>query len=273
MARLAENVSRMKPPEFLWQALADLFAGAMRLLPRRARYPFALRLARSVTRFAAPWLKRRSPGYAWATPVEETIRSILRAMARRGIAFDPRLRKEVDRDLMEASRDRGAIIVGAHFPLNGFVTRYLHDLGLHTVVLEAAVGSDGYIWGTSLRVDAVTPRQTILLTLRDRLRSGQLVLMVLDRAEEEDRTELVDTAAGLIPIATPIFAFAKRLDVPLYWMCGRAYAAGDAVVWIKRIETFDDYAAELRRHAREVAATRAGIPLSPSPDTATPSRP
>jgi hypothetical protein len=124
-----------------------------------------------------------------------------------------------------------------------------------------------------VEVETVQPRQTILLALRQLLRKGYVVIMVLDRAKEEKRTELLDTAAGPIPIATPIFTFASRLAIPIYWTCTRAYAAGDAVVSIKRIETFDDYAAELRRHAREVAATRAGIPLSPSPDTARPSRP
>jgi hypothetical protein len=262
----------MKSSEFLWQRLADLFAGAMRLLPRRLRYSFALRLARAITRVAAPLLMKRPDRYGWSTPVEETIRSILRTMARRGIAFDPRIREEVDAHLMEASPERGAIFVGAHFPLNGLVSRYLYDRGLHAVAVEGIAGSHSYIWGTSVRIDAVSPAQTILLTLRERLRKGHLVLIVLDRAKEEERTQLVDTAAGPIPVATPIFAFAKRLEIPLYWMCGRAYAAGDAVVSIKRIETFDDYAAELRRHAREVVATRAGTPLSPSPDTATPSR-
>jgi hypothetical protein len=247
----------MNSPERGWQVLANLFAVAVRLVPRKMRYPFALRLARTITRFAGPRLMKRPHRYLWSTVVEETIRAILRAMARRGIAFEPRVRLEVESDLVETVRARGAILVGAHFPLNALVTRYLHDRGCHSIVLAGILGEDYYIWGTSVRQDAVTPRQTILVTLRERLRERRAVVMVLDRAEEEDRTKLIETVMGPIPVATPIFEFAKKLGIPLYWTCARAYASGDAVVWIKSIETFEDYAVELRRHAQEVAAMRA----------------
>jgi len=234
--------------ERAWQAGANLAAAATRLVPRRARYPLALRLARITLRWLGPTLMKRPQRYLFSSVLDETIRVLLRVMARHGIAFDPNPRLCVPPDL-----NHGAIFVGAHFPLNAMATRFLHDRGFRPLVLLGIPDGSNFIWGTSEPLACITPGPAVLVTLRDRLREGHAIVMVLDRADREERTQLVETALGTIPIATPIFEFAKRMAVPLYWICARTDETGEPVVYIERIEpSFDAYAALLREHAAQL---------------------
>jgi len=145
-------------------------------------------------------------------------------------------------------------MVSAHFPLNAMVTTHLHASGLRPVVLRGSIHGETRIWGTTQPLDSILPNRTVLLTIRELLRERRPVIMVLDREEAEDRTATIDTPAGRVHIATPIFTFAKRFGVPLFWHCGRTDADGRPFAQIKRIEpALDAFAEELRRH---IAALR-----------------
>lgn len=232
--------------ERAWQTGANLAAALTRLVPHRARYPLALRLARMTAPVIGPTLMKRPQRYLFSTVIDETLRVFLRIMSRHRITFDPRPRLFVPENLS------GALFVGAHFPLNALATRHLHDRGCRPIVLLGIPDDTYYVWGTTEPLDCMTKDPAILVKLRNRLRDGHAIIIVVDRdpADEEEGTQFVETQFGTIPIATTIFDFAKRMDIPIYWFCVRTEDDGVPALFIEPIEpSFEAYASKLREHA------------------------
>lgn len=239
--------------ERAWQIVASIAAVATRLLPRQMRYPLALRLARATWRALGPLLFKRSYVYPFASLYDETLRAILRTMARQRIPFDPRPRLAVPDDLAEVVREQGAILIGAHFPLNAMATRYLHDLGCRPVVVMLHPGKNSFIWGTREPVESIVPDPTVLIKFRRHIRDRRAIVMVIDREDAGERTEPVETTFGTVHVATPVFEFASRHSIPLYWTCTHSDDAGVPLLHIERIEPrLSAFAALLREHADRV---------------------
>ena len=170
----------MNLPEAAWQTLAPLFAGTMSMLPPAARYRATVRIARTTAALLGPALMRRPQRYACSTLLDETIRALLRTMARKQMAFDPAVNAEIPDDLVPTIRERGAILVSGHFPLNALATRFLHDQGVPPVVARASVDGDRYVWGTGHLLDYLLPKRTVLLQIREILAQHRPVLMSID---------------------------------------------------------------------------------------------
>lgn len=241
--------------ELVWQTLADCYAAAMTPLTPRVRYRITAALARPATRLLGRALLRRPLRFFYSTPFEETLRALLRTMARKGMTFDLEVHVDAPADLVETIKQRGAIMVSSHFPLNALVIRYLHDAGLPVTVIRAKVDDDPYVWGSSTIFDFLLPSNTILLTLRRYLRQGRPILMDIDRSAPFGRTVAVDSPFGVSHVSTPVFDFAKRVGVPVYFFCGRTNALRQPLVYVRSIEpTVDAFVDEMRQ---QTAALRA----------------
>lgn len=239
----------MTLPETAWHPLARLVGTTMSALPRANRYRAAVRLARTTAALLGPALMRRPHRYACSTLLDETIRALLRTMARRQIAFDPAVNAEVPAELVPTIRERGAIIVSAHFPLNALATRFLHDRGVPTVAARASVAGDRYIWGTDHPLEYVVPKRTVLVQIRDLLVQRRAVLMSIDRGAPVGRTVPLELPAGTLHISTAAFDFAKRLDVPMFFACVRSNEDREPTVYARRIEPHPEAFVEcLREH-------------------------
>lgn len=237
-----------------WQLVANLAATATRLVPRRARYPVALRIARVISRVAGPLLMKREYGYTFSTLHDETLRAILRVMARQGITYEPRLRLAVPDDLAQVVREHGAIFVGAHFPLSALVARFLHDHGCRPVGVLASPGDNPFIWGTRERMEHIVPDpMVLLLKFRRHIRDRRAIAILIDRRDEGERTQPVETPFGTVFVTTHVLDFARRNAVPTYWFCVHSDETGVPMLRIERIEPqLSAFAALLREHAERV---------------------
>jgi len=253
----------MNLTERAWQAFADLAASVMKIIPRRWRYPLAYRLCRWIVWIVGPLLMKRPHRHEWSTPLDETLRSALRTMARRGIEFDPLYRTDVPADLAEVVHASGALLAGVHMPLNALVLSYLHSIGCPPIAVHGTSDGDRTLWGTAEEIDVLIASRAILLQLREKLREGRAIAMVLDRAGHEEGTVPIDTPAGETYVVSRLFDFAKRLRVPIYWLAVRTDADGVPLVQIKRIEPeLEAFAAEFRSHTEALRRRR---PLSITP--------
>lgn len=239
----------MNLPEAAWQTLAPLFAGMMSALPPAARYRAAVRIARATETVLGPALMRRPQRYACSTLLDETIRALLRTMARQQMAFDPSVNVEIPDDLVPTIRERGAIIVSGHFPLNALASRLLYDLGVPPVVARGSVDGDPYVWGTDHLLDHILPKRTILLQIREILAQRRPVLMSIDRALPFGRTVPLELPLGTLHISTAAFDFARRLDVPVFFGCVHSNEEREPTVYARRIEPHPEAFMEcLREH-------------------------
>lgn len=243
----------MSIPEPLWQLLATLFATSLRPLSPRARYRAVIRISRLVHAVLGPALMRRPARYAWSTLLDETIRALLRSLARRPMRFDPDYRVDAPPDFVSTIREQGVIIVTAHFPLNSLSTRYLHDHGANPVVVRAVPSGAQFIWGTGVALNQILPLPNVLLTIRRFLAERRSVMMAIDRALPIGRTVPIDTPSGRLHISTSIFEFSKRCNVPILFTCVRTDAAGEVFVFLRRIEpTVEAFLDTLREQTQQM---------------------
>lgn len=243
----------MNPTERAWQAFADFSASVMKILPRRWRYPLAFRMSRAIVWLVGPLLMRRPHRHEWTTPLDETLRSALRTMSRRGIEFDPQFRTDVPADFVDVVRASGALVAGVHMPLNGLVVPYLRSIGCTPVSVQAGSEGDRTIWGTTEQLEALIPNRAILLQMRQKLRERRVIAMVIDRGRPEEGTVPIDTLAGETYVMTTLFDFAKRVRAPFYWLAVRTATDGVPVVQIKPIAPeLEAFAAEFRSHIEAV---------------------
>lgn len=243
----------MNRSERIWQAFAGFAASVMKIFPRRWRYPLAFRMSRWSAWIVSPLLMRRPHRLQWTTPLDETLRSALRTMSRRGIEFDPQYRTDVPADLVDVVCANGALVAGVHMPLNALAVFYLHSIGCSPIAVQGGAHGDRIIWGTNEPIEALFPNPAILLQMRQKLRERHAIVMVLDRGGPEDGTVPIDTPAGETYVVTALFDFAKRLRVPFYWLAVRTAADGVPVVQIKPIEPeLEAFATEFRSHIEAV---------------------
>lgn len=249
---------------------ANALGTLMRIVPRRHRFALGLRGA-----IAAAPLVRRTRLYAHRPSTlddeyDATARLVIRAMDRVAVTFDvhPHVIGE------ELIPPGAAIFVSGHFLLNGVFVRWLHDRGERVTVIKNGVDPRQCIVGTRTRLDALQLGPNVLLEARQRLAAGHKVMVALDNADEDPRGVRVETPAGPRWIVDPIFRFAERLGVPVFF-----YATGvdgSRIVTTIRRPAANDAAARLHEFCAfflDHITRRAGTRPSSSPGTAKPSRP
>jgi hypothetical protein len=187
------------------------FATAMRLVPRRYRFGAALLVAR----VALP-LFRRTGAYRdqeikrFDAPQEIALHFILNAMTRNGTRFDPLVSVNGYEEFERAyAAGKGVLVVGPHAALTLLMIRVFHDRGLDPVVISPDPRMR--VGGTALTARTVQPSLTFLVKTRSRLRRGELVCAMPDRAEHHgERTVEFATTKGRFIVAPALMQVAVR---------------------------------------------------------------
>ncbi len=187
------------------------FATAIRLVPRRHRFGAAMLLAR-----AALPLFRRTDAYQeqevkkFDDPQEIALHFVLNAMTRNGALFDPSISVKGYEQFGQAyAAGKGVLVIGPHAALTLLMVRVFHDRGLDPVVISPDPRMR--IGGTALTARTVQPSRMFLVKTRSRLRRGELVCAMPDRAEHHgERTVEFATAKGRVIVAPALIQLAAR---------------------------------------------------------------
>ena len=219
-------------PDFrrrLIRAAEFFFAAAMRLVPRRYRFGAAVFVARA----AAPLLRltdayRRQESIGFDGPREIALHFVLNALTRNGARFDPVVEVTGLAELERAyAAGTGVLVLGPHAALTLLMIRLFHDRGLDPVVITPDPWMR--VAGTTQPVRAVLPSPTFLVKTRGRLRRGELVCAMPDRAEHHGaRTVEFATARGRVIVAPALMHVAARCGARVIFT--EAHTEGGSVV-------------------------------------------
>lgn len=219
-----------------------------RALPRHRRFDAVLTAGRFLAPLLGPALMRRHPGFTTAGGLDETMRLLLKAAQRRNLLLDPRVEIEAPPGIDFSS----AVFVTAHFPLNGLFARWLLDQG-HPPRLVREFAGPVNILGTNQPFHQIAASPTALLQIRSAHAQRHPVIMAIVPARPTWRPQAIETRYGTTTVATPIFTFAERLGLPLFFM-GVRMTAKDPVVTIEPIEPdVDSFVRALQNHLGRMA--------------------
>lgn len=187
------------------------FAAAMRVVPRRRRFAAAVLFAR-----AALPLLRLTEAYrvqeliGFDRPHEIALHFVLNALTRNGARFDPLIAVRGYEVFERAyATGRGVLVVGPHAALTLLMIRHFYDRGLDPVVVSPDPRMR--LGGTTVTARTVQPSPTFLVRTRSRLRRGELVCAMPDRAEHHGRRTIeFATAKGRVIFAPALMQVAAR---------------------------------------------------------------
>jgi lauroyl/myristoyl acyltransferase len=187
------------------------FAVALRLAPRRFRFGTVLTLTSAVL----PLLRRTSAYRVQAEmgfdgPREIALHFMLNALTRNGTRFDPVIDVKGYEEFERAyAVGKGVLVVGPHAALTLLMIRHFYDRGLDPVVVSPDPRMR--VGGTTVRARTVQPSPTFLVKTRSRLRGGDVVCAMPDRAEHHGaRTVEFATAGGCVIFAPALMHLAAR---------------------------------------------------------------
>jgi hypothetical protein len=180
----------------------------VRLLPRRHRFPAAVRVARALQ----PLIRRTSAYATRALLRTDTIREtsldlVLMMLTRHGTEFDPHMTIIGEELLPSLERAGPTLLAIPHTMLSALITRYLADAGVAMLGISA---DPIRIPGTRLDAHIVLPSRTLLVTVRDAFASGAIVAAMIDRGNIERRNTSVATTRGDFLVSTPLLEIALR---------------------------------------------------------------
>jgi len=187
------------------------FATAMRLVPRRYRFGAAFAIARAT----AP-LFRRTDAYreqeliGFDGPHEIALHFILNALTRKGTRFDPLIAVKGYEEFERAyALGKGVLVIGPHAALTLLMIRHFYDRGLDPVVVSP--DPQMRVGGTIVTARTIQPSPIFLVKTRNRLRGGELVCAMPDRAEHHGaRTVEFGTVKGRVIVAPALMQVAAR---------------------------------------------------------------
>jgi lauroyl/myristoyl acyltransferase len=143
-------------------------------------------------------------------PHEIALHFVLNALTRNGTRFDPALTvKGYEKFQRARAAGRGVLVIGPHAALTVLMVRVFYDHGLSPIVISPDPRMR--IGGTEVTVRTVQPSPTFLVKTRSRLRCGELVCAMPDRAEHHgERTLEFATLKGPVIIAPALMEVAAR---------------------------------------------------------------
>jgi lauroyl/myristoyl acyltransferase len=207
----SEGVNRAGHGRKLLRAAEMCFAIAMRLVPRRYRFDVALLMARAAVpllRWTNAYREQEMKGFD--SPHEIALHFILNALTRNGTRFDPTIvLTGYEKFLQAHAKGRGVLVIGPHAALTLLMVRLFYDRGLDPIVISP----DPLMrcGGTCVTARTIQPSRTFLVKTRNRLRRGELVCAMPDRAEHHSgRTVEFITASGRVIIAPALMQVAAR---------------------------------------------------------------
>ena len=184
---------------------------AMRIVPRRFRFGFALSLARvtfplfrATAAYHEQWIKN------FHRPDEIVLYLILNALAKNGTRFDLKIAATGYQHFERAyAKGKGVLVTGHHAALTLLMIRFFYDRGCAPVVITP--DDRLRVPGTSVVAETIQPSRVFLVQLRNKLRAGKLVCAMPDRAEHHaGRTIEFATPAGPVIVAPAIIEVAAR---------------------------------------------------------------
>jgi hypothetical protein len=249
----------------LIQAAEFFFAAAMRLAPRRYRFGAAVFVARAATpllRLTDAYRKQELIGFD--SPREIVLHFVLNALTRNGARFDPVVQVRGLAELERAcAAGTGVLVLGPHAALTLLMIRLFHDRGLDPVVITP--DPEMRVAGTTLKVRTVQPSPTFLVKTRNRLRRGELICAMPDRAEHHGaRTVEFVTVSGRVIVAPALMHVAARCGARVIFteahedggtVVGSIHTPGDASSGDALTE---DFMAFVRGRAAALSAGRGG---------------
>lgn len=202
--------SSAENPSTPWRAAGAAVAAMIRLVPRRYRFGFAVRLSRAVV-----LVVRHTPHFRQLvnakldTPEEIALHLLMHVMTTNDVAFDPDITIDgYDRFLDAVRSGRGVLLAAPHASLTLTAMRSFHDDGLRTVFL--APDPRMRITGTTAVAETLQRSPTLLVQVRTKLREGWLVATMLDRADREPGTIVFDTTLGPVVFMPALLHVAAR---------------------------------------------------------------
>jgi hypothetical protein len=187
------------------------FAMVMRLIPRRYRFRAAFFIARgAVPLFRMTDAYRVQEMIGFDDPDEIALHFILNALTRNGTLFDPVVTVNGYEKFEQAYRNgRGVLVIGPHAALTLLMIRPFYDQGLDPVIVSPDPRMR--ISGTLVTARTVQPSPTFLVKTRSKLRRGELICAMPDRAEHHgNRTVEFATSRGHVIVAPALMQVAAR---------------------------------------------------------------
>lgn len=206
---------------------------------------------------AAVPLLRRTSAYrvqeriGFDGPREIALHFMLNALTRNGTRFDPVLRVSGFEEFERAyAAGRGVLVVGRHAALTLLMIRIFFDRGLDPVVISPDPGMRA--GGTTVTVRTIQPSPTFLVKARSRLRNGEVVCAMPDRADHHGvRTIEFATVGGRVIVAPALLHVAARCGARVVFtevhtegrsvVAGTISAPGDTSSGDAILEGFKDF--------------------------------
>ena len=164
---------------------------------------------------------------------------------------------------------QGFLVVGPHTILLMTALRLLHELGRKPVVVASM--SSVPIYGTELEAEIIQPSPLFLITVRNRLRSGDVICALIDRGGTGERSTVeFQTVGGSMRVANALLDVALRTGVRIYFAAAR-FKDGLIVMTFESPDPdspqsldvrTEQFIAFLQRHAEEVAKDSGHRPLA-----------
>ena len=207
-----------------------LFGLAMRLVPSRFRFRVAVRLAGVL---AAPMRRTKLfSGFRRTMRLNSerdvSLHLLLTAMSASGTRFDLSLSVHGEEILHQAlASGRGTVIVAPHALLSLLILRYLHDRRHSPTIISVDPGIS--LAGTGTVAPALQPSPQLLVVLRSRLRTGQIVCAMIDRLSDRSRgkkTVEFESQVGNLRVSDSLFRLAVRCDAQVLFTSARAEPRG-----------------------------------------------
>jgi hypothetical protein len=235
-------------------------AAAIRLLPRRWRFRAAMLAARAaepLVRRTEPFRLQRSSRMDGAREIAAHL--VLHTLTRNGCEFDPEVEVRGWDDFVRACRDgRGVLLASPHAALGLILLRLFHEYDLPAVTVT---GEDERIPGTRLRAPTMQPSPAFLIAARSRMRRGEAVCAMLDRAEhQEGRTIDVDTANGPIIVAPALLHVAAKCGARVAFTSMRVDGLHlSGVIDMARGQTVEELTEEFVEFVRSHVSAQFGV--------------
>ncbi|HKO00087.1 MAG TPA: hypothetical protein VJ032_00240 [Thermoanaerobaculia bacterium] len=201
-----------------------------RLLPRRWRYPVAMRIALLLAPLVRrTTLYRRRPSHLDGYR-EESLRLAIRFLARARVPYDP----DLDVRGLEHFPDGAALIVSGHFLLNGLMTRCIFDAHRTlTIILGSERREPTFYAGTLQPIETLIVNPSILVQVRRRLADGGTVLIDIDSKTAREDSMRVETAVDTRWISPSVLQLAEKIGVPVIFTAARVERRRATVTFVK----------------------------------------
>jgi lauroyl/myristoyl acyltransferase len=224
-----ETSGRADPAQARRYWYSRMLGLALRCVPRAYRFQGAVwsaRLAGPAIRATALYREQRKK--LIDGPLEIALDLILSVLTRDGIDFELRLRVS-NFNLFEAAvrSKTGVLLISPHAVLGVSFLKYLHERGYQVCVVSPLPDPHRFLV-PNVPIELVSPGRTYLFEVRERLRKGEIVGAMIDRATAiERRTFPVETVNGTLHLAGALLEVAQNAGAQVVFF--RSWVEGNAI--------------------------------------------